>query len=150
MLRVRNIPYQLEAKGHARVAVLFSGGIDSTVITFLAHKHIPIDEPIDLLNVAFENPRKIKLQAEGNLGGVSKKQRKAREGTTATPDRAAHASYDVPDRITGLQELEELRRLCPERIWNFVEVDVPYEESQDARQTIESLMLPGRTVMDMV
>ena len=28
--------------------------------------------------------------------------------------------YLVPDRITGLEEVEELRRLCPERRWNFV------------------------------
>ena len=29
-------------------------------------------------------------------------------------------TYNVPDRGTGLQELEELRRLCPHRKWNFV------------------------------
>ncbi|GLB36358.1 putative asparagine synthase [Lyophyllum shimeji] len=136
-------------KGHARLAVLFSGGIDSTVITFLAHRYIPLDEPIDLLNVAFENPRKVKMQAEGNLGGVSKKQRKARERAAKRTDEATCTSYDVPDRVTGLQEVEELRRLCPERIWNFVEINVPYEESQSARPTIESLMWPARTVMDM-
>jgi hypothetical protein len=28
--------------------------------------------------------------------------------------------YSVPDRNTGLLELEELRRTCPGRIWNFV------------------------------
>lgn len=28
--------------------------------------------------------------------------------------------YSVPDRTTGLLELEELRRTCPGRIWNFV------------------------------
>ncbi|EEB87677.1 hypothetical protein MPER_14901, partial [Moniliophthora perniciosa FA553] len=49
----------------------------------------------------------------------------------------------VPDRVTGLQELEELRRLCPDRIWNFV------EESQVARSTVEALMVPGKTVMDL-
>jgi hypothetical protein len=26
----------------------------------------------------------------------------------------------VPDRVTGLEEVEELRSLCPDRIWNFV------------------------------
>ncbi|KAF8078403.1 asparagine synthase-domain-containing protein [Lyophyllum atratum] len=149
MLRVRNIPYHSTVEGQARVAVLFSGGIDSTVITFLAHKHIPLDEPIDLLNVAFENPRKIKAHTEGNPGGISKRQRKSRARTTEPAQGSTHTSYAVPDRVTGLQEVEELRRLCPGRVWNFVEVNVPYEESRGARQTIESLMLPGRTVMDM-
>lgn len=31
-----------------------------------------------------------------------------------------------------------------------VEVDVPYAESQAARPTVEALMWPGRTVMDLV
>lgn len=38
---------------HARVAVLFSGGIDSLVLAALADKHLPKEEPIDLVNVAF-------------------------------------------------------------------------------------------------
>ncbi|KAG6861214.1 hypothetical protein C0995_002563 [Termitomyces sp. Mi166 len=152
MLQVQNIP-QKTAKGKARVAVLFSGGIDSTVITYLAHKHIPCDEPIDLLNVAFENPRKIRLQAEGNTGGKQKHKKRL----VPAAELGIHTSYSVPDRITGLQEVEELRRLCPERSWNFVslakleqvEINIPYQESQSAREMVESLMLPGRTVMDL-
>jgi asparagine synthetase B (glutamine-hydrolysing) len=101
----------------ARLAILFSGGIDCAVIAYLAHKcvilhhkyiippesiirFLPIDEPIDLLNVAFENPRSLKA-----------KQRKLR-GTIDT--------YDVPDRQTGLEQLDELRSMCPHRQWNFV------------------------------
>jgi hypothetical protein len=82
-------------------------------------RHIPPDEPIDLLNIAFENPRKIRVQMDGNLGGIKKTLRNAkrREGPVSgryDPD------YLVPDRSTGLSELEELRRLCPGRQWNFV------------------------------
>lgn len=29
-------------------------------------------------------------------------------------------SFRVPDRVTGLEELEEFNRLCPNRRWNFV------------------------------
>ena len=43
----------------ANVAILFSGRIDSMVITALADHHIPLDEPIDLLNVAFMTKEKI-------------------------------------------------------------------------------------------
>lgn len=37
----------------ARLGILFSGGIDSLVLAVLADKHLPSEEPIDLLNVAF-------------------------------------------------------------------------------------------------
>ncbi|KAF8898510.1 asparagine synthase-domain-containing protein [Infundibulicybe gibba] len=148
MLRVSTIPLTVGANSRSRLAVLFSGGIDSTIIAFMAHKYIPMDEPIDLLNVAFENPRKILLQTEGNLGGMpkGKKRQKVKQGN---PPVASEKAYMVPDRVTGLQELEELQRLCPGRTWNFVEVNVPFEESQSMRSTIEALMLPGRTIMDM-
>jgi asparagine synthetase B (glutamine-hydrolysing) len=39
MLRVQNIPRRTSSeKGKAQVAVLFSGGIDSTILAFLAHR----------------------------------------------------------------------------------------------------------------
>lgn len=82
-------------------------------------RHAPPDEPIDLLNVGFENPRKILVQAEGNIGALPRREKKAK-----LRDRMEYGTidvtYNVPDRLTGLQELEELRRLCPERVWNFV------------------------------
>ncbi|KAF9036442.1 hypothetical protein BDZ89DRAFT_1157526 [Hymenopellis radicata] len=147
MLRVQNIPRPPSAPcTQARLAVLFSGGIDSTVITYLAHRHIPLDEPIDLLNVAFENPRKVQVALEGN-SGKNKKKKKAR--TDSEPKSSVPTSYLVPDRKTGLEQLEELRALCPGRTWNFVEVNVPFEESSALKGTVESLMFPNRTVMDL-
>lgn len=40
----------------AKVAILFSGGLDCTVLARLAHDMLPSTHSIDLLNVAFENP----------------------------------------------------------------------------------------------
>ncbi|KAI0048394.1 hypothetical protein FA95DRAFT_1588690 [Auriscalpium vulgare] len=152
--QVCNIPPVLPRSGSraARVAVLFSGGIDSTMLAFLAHRHAPLDEPIDLLNVAFENPRKIRVQLEGNVGGMTKKEKKTRarkEAAGETVEGSYDHDYLVPDRVTGLREVEELRRLCPGRLWNFVEIDVPYSESQGARSAVESLMWPRHTIMDL-
>ncbi|KAG1867838.1 asparagine synthase-domain-containing protein [Suillus subalutaceus] len=151
MLRVQNIPGRTSSeRGRAQVAVLFSGGIDSTMLAFLAHRHVPLDEPIDLLNVAFQNPRKIQVQTDGNIGAIPKREKK-RQLKAAEINGAVKesTSYMVPDRVTGLQEVEEFKRICPGRTWNFVEVDVPYEESQAARATVEAIMFPGRTVMDL-
>lgn len=41
---------------HAKIAILFSGGIDSAILALLASKYVESDEPIDLLNVSFEKP----------------------------------------------------------------------------------------------
>ncbi|KAI0670083.1 asparagine synthase-domain-containing protein [Trametes maxima] len=146
-LRVQNIPRR-NTPGEARVAVFFSGGIDSTMLAFLADRHVDPDEPIDLLNVAFENPRKIAVKVEGNIGGLPKREKKQKL-LEPLDYSSVKVSYDVPDRLTGLQEVEELRRLCPKRTWNFLEINVPFEESQNARATVEAIMFPSRTIMDL-
>jgi asparagine synthetase B (glutamine-hydrolysing) len=37
----------------AKVLILFSGGVDSTLLAMLAHEVVPRDEPIDLVNICF-------------------------------------------------------------------------------------------------
>lgn len=86
------------------------------------YRHVPLDEPIDLLNVAFENPRKLRLLKEGNIGGVPRRVRRAEAHREPTQPAVEKEPYLVPDRATGLMELEELRRVCPGRIWNFVNI----------------------------
>ncbi|CAC5407546.1 Asparagine synthetase domain-containing protein 1 [Mytilus coruscus] len=54
-----------EIVGNARVAVLFSGGIDSAVITALVDRCLPEDEPVDLMNVAFEQKAKSPQKKKG-------------------------------------------------------------------------------------
>ncbi len=47
-----------ESQPSVRLAILFSGGLDCTILAMLAHHLLPLSETIDLINVAFENPRK--------------------------------------------------------------------------------------------
>lgn len=39
---------------HCTTGILFSGGLDCTVLAYIANKYVPVDQPIDLINVAFE------------------------------------------------------------------------------------------------
>ena len=44
---------------HSKLGILFSGGIDSTVLAVLADRILPIDQSIDLLNVTFYSDVKL-------------------------------------------------------------------------------------------
>lgn len=110
----------------AKIAILFSGGLDCTILARLCHDLLPFDESIDLLNVAFENPR---IHSKLEPG--------------ASP-------YELcPDRITGRTSHAELSRVCPNRTWRFVEINVPYTETLAHRATITALMHPHNTEMDL-
>ncbi|GES81870.1 asparagine synthetase domain-containing protein 1 [Rhizophagus clarus] len=52
-------------------------------------------------------------------------------------------------RLTGRQGVEELRKIAPNRKWNFVEVNVPYEEACAFKPEIIELMAPSDTIMDL-
>lgn len=141
--RVANIPPP--GTGDARVAVLFSGGVDCTLLAYMIHLYVhvfqyspdrrclPQDEPIDLLNVAFQQPR------TGEVSG---------------------SPYNVPDRASGKDAYEELSKCCPSRTFRFIEVDVPLDvscaqvllhtllmiqESRRHRQEILDLIYPSDT-----
>jgi asparagine synthetase B (glutamine-hydrolysing) len=106
-LRVRNIPkppLQDDSRDDTRVAVLFSGGLDCSVLARLTHELLDDGYSIDLLNVAFENPR-VLAQLE-----------KEARGSPVNPYEAC------PDRITGRKSFEELQKLCPGRQFRFVAV----------------------------
>lgn len=114
----------------AKIAVLFSGGLDCTVIARLAHKILPYSEPVDLLNVAFENPRIHRPHTD-------------KSGSEYSP-------YELcPDRITGRASYAELCEVCPERAWRFVEINVPYVETLAHRDVVIALMHPHNTEMDL-
>ncbi|KAF9581305.1 hypothetical protein BGW38_001727 [Lunasporangiospora selenospora] len=62
---------------------------------------------------------------------------------------ASATKYNVPDRVTGYESLQELKRIAPQRHWNFVEVNVPFEEAMAKRQEILERIAPLETVMDL-
>ncbi|GAB0137160.1 hypothetical protein EsDP_00005440 [Epichloe bromicola] len=128
-LRVLQVPVPPGATmGDARVAVLFSGGLDCTVLARLASDLLPVDQPIDLLNVAFENPR-IAAQHKG---------------------MSQDALYELcPDRVTGRKSLAELVQVCPKRRFRLVTVNVPFSLASDHRSEIVELMHPHNTEMDL-
>uniref|UniRef100_A0A8D2AJS3 Asparagine synthetase domain-containing protein 1 n=1 Tax=Sciurus vulgaris TaxID=55149 RepID=A0A8D2AJS3_SCIVU len=132
----------------ANVAVLFSGGIDSMVIATLADRHIPLDEPIDLLNVAFMSEAKI---SPANFNKKRSKQNNCKIPSEEFSNNVAADSPDdnIPDRVTGRAGLKELQAINPSRIWNFVEINVSLEELQKLRRTqICHLIQPLDTVLD--
>ncbi|NXX06878.1 ASND1 protein, partial [Larus smithsonianus] len=150
--KTREVPSMSNGKAH--VAVLFSGGVDSMVIAALADKHVPLEEPIDLLNVAFM----IKEQAK-QKGNTKNHSNQEVQLDLLCPQESckdldakivAHLScFDVPDRITGRAGLKELEAINPSRTWNFVEINVAPEELKKMRQqSIKHLIYPLDTVLD--
>ena len=116
----------------ARVAVLFSGGLDCTVLVRMLHDALPKEQDVDLLNVAFENPRVVKAA-----------------GASQLPETARSAYSLCPDRVTGLSSYSELLAICPGRTWRFVSIDVPYTTTQAHRSRVISLIYPHSTEMDL-
>lgn len=108
---------------HARIGILFSGGIDCTILAVLTDKLLDPTQPIDLINVSFEkiNRGKTKVQTD----------------------------YKTPDRLSACQSLEELKRMNPHRKWNLIEVDVTRDELEEAlKRRIPHLVYPLNTVLD--
>ncbi|OKL59967.1 hypothetical protein UA08_04611 [Talaromyces atroroseus] len=119
----------------AKIGILFSGGLDCTLLARLTHDIVPKDETVDLINVAFENPRV----------AAALKARKEKEEN----EEAISIYESCPDRITGRAGYAELRKVCPDRVWRFIAVDVPYQEFTAHREEVIQLMRPHNTEMDL-
>ena len=117
-----------------RVAVLFSGGLDCSVLARMLDDALPKEQEIDLLNVAFENPRVVQAAAAA---------------ASELPKSSRSAYSFCPDRITGLSSYSELLTNCPGRTWRFVSIDIPYTETKAHRSQVISLIRPHNTEMDL-
>ncbi|GIY76194.1 asparagine synthetase domain-containing protein 1 [Caerostris darwini] len=112
---------------HTSVGILFSGGLDSIVIACLADRHLDENEPIDLLNIAFASNFNLKKSKSTDN----------------------HLVFETPDRVTGRNGVIALRRVCPKRKWNFVEVNISEEDLiNQRRDVISHLLRPSCTVLD--
>ncbi|KAK2591687.1 hypothetical protein QQS21_010624 [Conoideocrella luteorostrata] len=128
-LRVLQVPVPPGASTiDARVAILFSGGLDCTVLARLASDILPVDQPVDLLNVAFENPR---IAAQNK--GISQNE-----------------LFELcPDRITGRKSFAELLLACPDRQFRLITVNVPFSLTCEHRSEVIDLIYPHNTEMDL-
>jgi asparagine synthetase B (glutamine-hydrolysing) len=107
-LRVLAVPEPPRVAGNrdVRIAVLFSGGLDCTVLARLTSDLLPLGQGIDLINVAFENPR-IAAQRQ-NVGN----------------EETSSIFEACPDRATGWNSFRELVDVCPNRSWRLVTVSL--------------------------
>lgn len=106
------------------IAILFSGGLDcSVLVALICHHLISIKKQnssiIELLNVAFENPR-----------------------TGLQP-------CDAPDRKLAIQSATFLQNLFPTITIHLVQIDVPYDMYLESRPHVIDLMFPKQTEMDL-
>ncbi|KAK5653944.1 hypothetical protein OQA88_7869 [Cercophora sp. LCS_1] len=132
-LRVLNVPQPIsvDVAVPPRIAVLFSGGLDCTVLARLTHDLLEPDQEIDLINVAFENPRVVAQLEKDTKGSLVD-------------------FYEAcPDRITGRKSFAELLNVCPGRGFRFLAVNVPYSEALAHRSQVVSLIFPHNTEMDL-
>ncbi|KAF9984709.1 hypothetical protein BGZ65_012791 [Modicella reniformis] len=157
-------PFPGNINYEARVAILFSGGLDCLCLAALADRYLPKGEAIDLLNVGFENPRSVRakeaeeilalnrLKKQGlaaPIADISSSSSSSSSSTNVQGVRTVDSTFNVPDRITGYESLAELRRIAPHRHWNFVEVNIPFTEATAHRTEILERMAPLDSVMDL-
>jgi asparagine synthetase B (glutamine-hydrolysing) len=118
--RIKTIqPLHIVGDHDALYSILFSGGLDCTVVAALCASLSKQDTTIDLLNVGFDNPRT----------GLKAK--------------------NAPDRVLALETWKSLCLKYPKINFNLVQIDVPYEEYIEHRPKVIELMYPKNTEMDL-
>ncbi|CAH8669353.1 unnamed protein product [Schistosoma rodhaini] len=112
--------------------LLFSGGLDSSVIAALLDRFVPEDQSIDLINVAFQK----------RCAGVSF------NNSDCLDKDSLISAEEAPDRQTALKSYEELCKLSARRKWNLIKVNVNVSEISEARvKHVWPLLLPEHTTV---
>lgn len=114
-------PLHDDTVSSSKFAILFSGGIDCTIIAGLCGELVSENTTIDLLNVSFSNPR-AKLSYD-----------------------------ETPDRMLAIQNAHLLNETYKSRNVNFnlVKVNIPYDEYLAAKERVIKLIYPNDTEMDL-
>ncbi|KPI90699.1 hypothetical protein ABL78_0135 [Leptomonas seymouri] len=112
------------------LCILFSGGIDCTVIAALAHYILPVETPIELVNVAFGGSPE---EAPDRVAAFRSMEELLRLPLLST----SRSTADATDAAT-----------TPEREWRLVLVDVPSKTTAESAH-IKDLLVPRHTVMDL-
>jgi asparagine synthetase B (glutamine-hydrolysing) len=118
---------QRRLRGHTSCSVLFSGGLDSTLIAALASRHC---RNITLLTVSF-------VDDDTNTTGCDTD---TDNNTVAVPQAA--------DAITAQASYRELVQLYPDANITWHHKVVPYYQVEAVRDRIQELIRPKSTVMD--
>ena len=106
----------MNSRQFARLPLLYKRCHRLTTFNFF--RFVPLDEAIDLINVAFEQkPRSSNAQTRSGKKRKEKQSAKAAANIETT-------NFSVPDRLTGIAGLEELQRINPARQWNLIEVSL--------------------------
>ncbi|KAH9590344.1 Asparagine synthetase domain-containing protein 1, variant 2 [Schistosoma haematobium] len=112
--------------------LLFSGGLDSSVIAALLDRFVPDDQSIDLINVAFQR----------RCTGVSV------NNSDCLDKDCLISAEEAPDRQTALKSYEELCKLSARRKWNLIKINVNVSEISEARvKHVWPLLLPEHTTV---
>lgn len=109
-------------KTSSKFAILFSGGIDCTIIAGLCGEICEPGTTIDLLNVSFSNPR-AKLSYD-----------------------------ETPDRMLAIQNCQALNKKYNNTngvFFRLIKINVPYEEYVNAKVRVMNLIYPNNTEMDL-
>ncbi|OLY83935.1 Asparagine synthetase domain-containing protein 1 [Smittium mucronatum] len=146
----KSVEVRVNSSPGAGLSILFSGGLDCMVLAALTHETLPIDQPIELINVSFENPR-ILTHSKSKFKKVNPLKMKSSDPENFDGSSDSRTKkFRVPDRVTGLDGLKELRSVFPNRSWNWIEVNVFYDRVLEMREHIVDLLGPNHTVMDLV
>lgn len=126
---------------HCTVGVLFSGGLDCTILAVLADKYLSKDQSIDLINVAFKKDENGSYEVPDRITG----RQSLLELQKLCPMR-----YFFYIALLYLEAIIYiLTNFIPFRQWVFREIDVPKDELEKYQENIiGDLVYPRQTILD--